>query len=409
MLTDTQIRTTKPEAKPVKLSDGGGLYLEVSPSGGKHWRYRFRLGDKESLFSIGEYPLVKAAEARRLRDDARLLVKQGINPAQQRKLNKIAKQYERATTFEAIAAEWYAAVKEKPSAKTGRPWSTGYAGHIDTLLKNDINPHIGSLPIKDIKTPAIYNLLRKIEARQAPTRAILARQIIGSVFKLAIKTHRAEYNVVEPLKGDIARCVVEHRKHLKDDDLPDFLRKLEDYTGHVTTSIALKLLLLTAVRPGELCGAAWSEFNLDMAEWRIPGARMKMGKEHIVPLSTQALALIDQLHGLTGHMKYLFPAQGTKSQTMPTATLRNAVAKLGFSDRFSPHGARGTFSTLCNEAGFRPDVIERQLAHAEGNKVRASYNQAEYIPERRNMLQQYADTLDALRAGAKIIPFGKAA
>jgi integrase len=276
-----------------------------------------------------------------------------------------------------------------------------------TLLKNDINPHIGCLPIKDIKTPAIYDLLSKIEARQAPTRAILARQIIGTVFKLAIKSNRADYNIVDPLKGDIARCVVEHRKHLKGDDLPDFLRKLEDYTGHVTTSIALKLLLLTAVRPGELCGAKWAEFNLDKEEWRIPGARMKMGQEHIVPLSTQAMVLIEQLRKLTGHTKYLFPAQGTKSQTMPTATLRNAVAKMGFSNRFSPHGSRGTFSTMCNEAGFRPDVIERQLAHAEQDKVRASYNQAEYMPERRKMMQQYADTLDTLKVGANIIPFGK--
>ena len=329
------------------------------------------------------------------------MVKQGINPAHQRKIDKIAKQYERATTFEAVAAEWY-------EAKSG-PWSIGYAGHVDTILKKDINPRIGALPIKDIKTPAIHDLLRKIEARQAPTRAILARHIVSNVFKLAIKTHRADYNVVDPLKGDIARRVVEHRKHLKGDDLPDFLRKLEDYTGHITTSIAMKLLLLTAVRPGEMCGAAWAEFNLGKAEWRIPAARMKMGIEHVVPISPQARALLDELSKLTGHGKYLFPTQGTKSQTMPTATLRNAVAKLGFSDRFSPHGARGTFSTMCNEAGFRPDVIERQLAHAETNKVRASYNQAEYMPERRKMMNQWADTLDALKAGAQIIPLGKAA
>jgi integrase len=389
MLTDTQIRNTKPETKIIKLTDSHGLYLEVTPSGGKHWRYRFRLDGKESLFGIGEYPHVKAAEARRLRDDACQLVKQGINPAHQRKINKIAKQYERATTFESVAAEWY---KSKSA-----PWSTGYAGHIDTILKKDINPRIGTLPIKDIKTPAIHDVLRRIEARQAPTRAILARQIIGSVFKLAIKTHRADYNIVDPLKGDIARRVVEHRKHLKGDDLPDFLRKLEDYTGHITTSIALKLLLLTAVRPGELCGAVWAEFNFDRAEWRIPGARMKMREEHIVPISPQARVLLDALHELTGHGKYLFPTQGTKSQTMPTATLRNAVSKLGFSDRFSPHGARGTFSTICNEAGFRSDVIERQLAHVERNKVRASYNQAEYMPERRKMMLDWANYLDKLR------------
>lgn len=401
MLTDTQIRNTKPGAKNIKLTDSHGLYLEVTPAGGKHWRYRFRLDGKESLFGLGEYPHVRVAEARELRDNARKLVKHGINPAHQRKQDKIAKQYERANTFEAVAAEWYA---EKSS-----PWSTGYAGHVDTILKKDVYPRIGGLPIKDIKTPAIHDLLRKIEARQAPTRALLARQIIGSVFKLAIKTHRAEYNIVEPLKGDIARRTVEHRKHLKGDDLPDFLRKLEDYTGHVTTSIAMKLLLLTAVRPGELCGAAWNEFNTDKAEWRIPAVRMKMKEEHIVPLSPQAIALLEQLRELTGHSKFLFPNQGTKSQTMPTATLRNAVAKMGFSDRFSPHGARGTFSTMCNEAGYRPDVIERQLAHAERNRVRASYNQAEYMPERRKMMEQWADTLDALKSGAAIIPIQRAA
>ncbi len=401
MLTDTQIRNTKPEAKPIKLTDGAGLYLEVTPSGGKHWRYRFRLGGKESLYAIGTYPDTKAAEARQRRDVARQLVKQGINPAHQRKIDKIAEQYERATTFQAVAAEWY-------EAKSGT-WSAGHKCHVDTILKKDINPRIGALPIKDIKTPAVHEVLRKIEARQAPTRAILARQIIGNVFKLAIITHRAEYNVADPLKGEIARRVVEHRKHLNDDDLPDFLRKLEDYTGHQTTSIALKLLMLTAVRPGELCGAVWSEFNIDRAEWRIPGARMKMKEEHLVPLPRQALELLEQLRNLTGHEKHLFPAQSTKSQTMPTATLRNAVTKLGFSDRFSPHGARGTFSTMCNEAGFRPDVIERQLAHAERNKVRASYNQAEYMPERRKMMQQWADTLDALKAGSNVIPFGKAA
>ena len=401
MLTDTQIRNTKAEAKPIKLSDGAGLYLEVTPSGGKHWRYRFRLDGRESLFVVGEYPDVKGADARILRDKARLLVKQGINPTHQRRLDEMARQHERATTFEAVADEWY---KEVSGA-----WSVGYAGHVATILKKDINPRIGALPIKDIKTPLIHGLLRKIVARQAPTRAILARQIMGSVFKLAIITSRADYNVVDPLKGEIARCVVEHRKHLKDDDLPDFLRKLEDYTGHQTTSIALKLLMLTAVRPGELCGAPWSEFNIERAEWRIPGSRMKMKEEHVVPLPRQALELLEQLRELTGHEKYLFPAQGTKSKTMPTATLRNAVAKLGFSDRFSPHGARGTFSTMCNEAGFRPDVIERQLAHAERNKVRAAYNQAEYMPERRKMMQQWADMLDALKLNNKVIPINRAA
>jgi len=401
MLTNTAVAQAKKNAKPYKLTDGAGLYLEVTPSGGKLWRYRFRLHGKESLFSLGEFPSVSLADARKQREAARELVKAGINPAHNRKATLLQRKHEAATTFEAVAGEWYAANASK--------WSAGYSHSVKTIIDDDINKFIGALPIKDIKTPVVYDVVRRIEKRQAPTRAILARQIIGSVFKLAILTHRADYNVADPIKGEIARRVVEHRKHLRQEELPDFLRKLEDYTGHVTTKIALKLLLLTAVRPSELCGAAWTEFDLDRGEWRIPAERMKMRVVHFVPLPSQAVGLLLELKELTGHEKHLFPNQGTKSPTIPAATLRNAVTKLGYSDRFSPHGARGTFSTICNELGFRSDVIERQLAHSERNKVRASYNQAEYLTERRAMMQQYADMLDALKAGAQVIPFGRAA
>jgi integrase len=401
MLTSTEVAKAKKAAKAYKLTDGGGLYLEVTPSGGKHWRYRFRLNGKETIFTLDEYPALSLADAREQHQAARKLVKAGINPTLQRKAEKATRQYESANTFAAVADEWYA-------AKSGS-WSEGYANHVKVILANDVNRYIGNLPIKDIKTPTVYDVVRRIEKRQAPTRAILARQVIGSIFKLAILTHRAEFNVADPIKGEIARRVVEHRKHLSHDALPDFLRKLEDYTGHRTTTIALKVLLLTAVRPGELCGAAWDEFNFERAEWHIPARRMKMKELHIVPLSSQAISLLKELQELTGSGKYLFPTQGTKSETIPVTTLRNAIMKLGYKDRFSPHGARGTFSTMCNEAGFRPDVIERQLAHAERNKVRASYNQAEYMPERRQMMQQWADTLDALKQGAQVIPFQRAA
>jgi integrase len=401
MLTNTEVAKAKKDAKPYKLADGGGLYLEVTPSGGKHWRYRYRLNGKETIYTIGEYPGVTLEQARQKHREARQLVREGINPTQQKKADRLQKQYEAASTFSAVADEWYA-------AKSGN-WSDGYARHVKVLLDTDINRHIGTQPIKDIKTPTVYELVRRIEKRQAPTRAILARQIIGSVFKLAILTHRAEFNVADPIKGEIARRVVEHHKHLSHDELPDFLRKLEDYTGHRTTAIAMKLLLLTAVRPGELCGARWGEFNFPRAEWRIPAERMKMSELHVVPLSRQAIALLRELQELTGGETYLFPTQGTKSQTMPVATLRNAVMKLGYAEKFSPHGARGTFSTMCNEAGYRPDVIERQLAHAERDKVRASYNQAEYMQERTIMMQAWANTLDSLQQGAKVITFPRTA
>lgn len=401
MLTDTQIRNTKPSAKPVKLTDGGGLYLEVTPSGGRHWRYRFRLDGKESLYAIGEYPEIKGAEARRLRDDAKALVKEGMNPSLARKQKKLVRQYENAMTFKAVAEEWFS---EKNS-----PWSDGYRKSVRAILDKDIHPHIGTTPVKQINTPMVHQVIKRIEARQALTRAVLARQVIGNVLKLAILTHRADYNVADPLKGEIARRVVEHRKHLERKDMGDFLRKLEDYTGHRQTVIALKLLLLTAVRPGELCNAAWSEFDFERNEWRIPAERMKMRRLHIVPLTRQANTLLKELQEQTGHEKHLFPVQGTKAGTMPVATLRNAIVKMGYQDKFSPHGARGTFSTLLNEKGYRPDVIERQLAHSEKSQVRAAYHHAEYLPERIVMLQDWADMLDAFQTGAKVIPIGNAA
>lgn len=400
-LTDTEIRKAKPGEKGVKMPDGAGLYLEVTPAGGKLWRYRFRLDGKESTFAIGDYPRISLAEARTLRDAARALVKQGVNPARDREQQRILQRYESATTFESVALEWF---QDKSSG-----WSAGYRNHVDVILRKDVLPRIGKMAMKDIKTPIVHDVLRRIEARKAPTRAILARQIVGSVFTLAVITCRAEHNVAEPLKGIIARRVVEHRKHLSRADLPDFLRKVEDYTGHVTTQIALKLLMLTAVRPGELCGAFWSEFDLKAAEWRIPAERMKMRAPHLVPLSRQSVALLTKLEDLTGTGKHLFPTQGSKSKTIPPTTLRNAVAKMGYADRFSPHGARGTFSTLCNEAGYRHDVIERQLAHAERDRVRASYHHTQYLAERRVLMQDWADTLDALQQGAEIIPLFKAA
>ena len=387
MLTDTQVRNAKPEAKPYKLSANGGLYVEITPVGGKHWRYRFRIDGKENVFALGSYPEVRLADARRGRDAAAQLVKQGINPTLAKKQELVAKQFERATTFEAVAKEWFDA---KQAA-----WSAGHRKHIDTILRSDINPRIGAFPIKEVRTPHVYDVLKKIEARGALTRASLARQIMGGVMTLAILTHRAEFDVVAPLKRQVARRQVAHRLHLREDDLPDFLRALEDYTGQVTTRIALKLLFLTAVRPGELCGAPWSEFDLERAEWCIPAARMKMGTTHIVPLSTQAVALLKQLHEVTGHTNWLFPSQG-RGTTMPTATLRNAVTLLGYAGRFNPHGARGTFSTICNEAGYRPDVIELQLSHMERNRIRSAYNHASYLPERRKMMQAYADRLDLL-------------
>lgn len=397
MLTDTQIRNAKPEAKLYKLRDGAGLYLEVTPAGGKYWRYRFELQGKEGIYSIGEYPHIKAPEARMKRDAAKLLVKEGTNPVQDKKLKRMELQYADAQTFAHVADEWF-------SSKSGH-WSDGYKATVKRIIDRDLIPHLGALPVAKIKTPMVHSAIKKVEKRGAATQAILARQVVGSILKLAILTSRADYDVAEPLKGQIVRKRVQHRKHLERIEIGGFLRKLEDYTGHRQTVIALRLLMMTAVRPGELTGALWKEFDLDNAEWRIPASRMKMRKQHIVPLSKQAVALLRELHELTGHGGYLFPVQGTKRGTMPGATLRNAINKMGYGTIVHPHGFRGTFSTVLNELGYKPDVIERQLAHGERNAVRASYHHAEYLLERKAMMQDYSDLLERSQLGGTVIQF----
>jgi integrase len=395
MLTDIRIRNAKPGEKPIKLTDGLGLYLEVTPSGGKHWRYRYRLDGKESTFVIGEYPQVGAADARLKRDEARKLIIQGINPTQARKLEKAIRQHDNATTFEAVGMEWFTGACKK--------WTPEYAYKVNALLNKDVYPKLGMLPIKSINAPVILAVLKKIEARGASTQALLARQLISTVFRYAIITYRADNDPALALKGIIALRKPEHRKHLDRRNIPAFLKSLEDYTGHLQTVIAVKLLLLTAVRPGEMCGAEWSEFDLERSVWNIPASRMKMRIPHVVPLSSQAIELVEQLRPFTGEGKFLFPSQGTKAGSIPTATLRNVIRRIGQQDKVSPHGFRGTFSTLMNECGYRSDVIERQLAHAEQNRVRAAYHHAEYLPERKAMLQDWANKLDVFRAGANII------
>ncbi|MDG3066791.1 tyrosine-type recombinase/integrase [Thauera mechernichensis] len=400
-LTDASIRNAKPAEKPLKLTDGAGLYLEVTPAGGKHWRYRFRLAGKENLFAIGTYPQITLADARKARDEARELVKQGINPARHRQQQKAGVLKEAENTFAANAEAWF----EEKNA----PWSDGHRNTVRRILDADILPRIGKTPIRELSAPTLLQVMKKVHARGAVTRAILARQIMGQVFDYAILHGCAENNPTTPLKRQIARRTVEHHKHLEERDIGDFLRKLEDYSGHVTTRTALQLLMMTAVRPGEMCGAAWAEFDLDAATWTIPAARMKMRRVHIVPLARQAVALLRDLEQVTGDGAYLFPTQGTKSQTIPPATLRNAVRKLGYADKFSPHGARGTFSTLMNARGYNADWIEKQLAHDDSDTVRRSYNHTQHLGDRAKMMQDYADLLDEKRQGAQVIQLRKVA
>jgi len=396
-LTDAQIRNAKAGDKPIKLTDGGGLYLEVRPTGAKLWRYRYRIAGKENVFAIGVYfkdrnrvGHVSLESARMERDSARALVKQGIHPAHHRQAERLVTHVANANTFESVAREWIA--KKKPG------WTSYYLRQVERTLEADVFPYIGKLPIGSVKAAHLLELLRRVEGRGAETVALLVRQWTSAIFRYAVSTLRADGDPAAALKGAIHRPKVEHRKPLSRDQISDFLKALDSYGGYRTTVIALRLMLLTFVRTAELRGAAWAEVDLLRAEWRIPAGRMKMREAHLVPLSDQVLALLEELHTHTGGRQWLFPNYRNPKTHMSATTLNRALERMGFTGKdgigFSAHGFRATASTILNEQGFRSDVIERQLAHAERNKTRASYNQAEYLDERRLMLQHWADFVD---------------
>lgn len=404
-LTDARIRTTKPEAKPVKLADGGGLYLEVRPSGKKLWRYRYRIADKENLFAIGEYPDISLAEARAEHDKARGLVKQGVHPSHNRQAVRLSTQLANANTFEAVAVEWI-------SKKAGR-WTPYYRRQVENFLSVDVFPYVGKLPIRNVTAAHLLEIIRRIEERGASTVALLVRQWSSAIFRYAVATLRADSDPAAALRGAIHRPKVEHRKALNKEQIKDFTGALEKYGGYRTTVIALRLLLLTFVRTGELRKALWSEFDLDAAEWRVPAERMKMREPHIVPLSRQAVVLLKELQTYTGGRGLLFPNYRRPKDCMTATTLNRALERMGFNGKdsigFSAHGFRATASTLLNEKGYRSDVIERQLAHAERDKVRASYNHAEYMEERKAMMQEWADLVELLSSDEKAKRLQKAA
>lgn len=410
-LTDAKIRNTKPEAKPVKLVDGGGLYLEVRPSGAKLWRYRYRIAGKENVFAAGEYfndkrgGHVSLDEARSERDKARALVKRGIHPAHHRQAERLATHAENANTFEAVALEWIA--KKKPG------WTPYYLRQVERFMQADVFPKIGKLPIRSVTAAHLLEVVKLIEGRGAETVAVLVRQWASAIFRYAVATLRADSDPAAALKGAIHRPKVEHHKPMTRDQIGDFVKALDGYAGYRTTVIALRLMLLTFVRTVELRGAEWSEFDLDRAEWRIPAERMKMREPHTVPLSWQAVELLRELHTYTGGRTFLFPNYRNPKGCMTATTLNRALERMGFNGKdsigFSAHGFRATASTILNETGFRPDVIERQLAHAERDKTRASYNQAEYMPERVAMMQQWADMVDSIAAGGTVTPIKRAA
>ena len=396
-LTDTKIRTIKSTAKPQKLFDGGGLFLLVTPTGGKLWRLKYRFGGTEKLLALGTYPQISLAEARQKREQASILVAQGVDPSDTKKAQKVAETQE-TETFEVIAREWYA--KFAPS------WAPSHANKIIRRLELYVFPWLGSRPIKSITAQELLAVLRRIEAKGILETAHRTQQNCSKVFRYGVATGRAERDPTADLRGAIPPANGKHMATITDPkEIAGLLRSIDDYRGGIVTRCALQLAPLVFVRPGELRHAEWAEINFETAEWRIPAEKMKAGVLHIVPLSRQALDILREIQPLTGHGQYVFPSPRTDSRPMSSNAVLSALRRMGYAkEEMSGHGFRSMASTLLNEQGWNRDAIERQLAHAERNSVRAAYNYAEFMPERKKMMQGWGDYLEEIKVGAKIIP-----
>ncbi|MFQ1612947.1 tyrosine-type recombinase/integrase [Klebsiella pneumoniae] len=388
-LNDMQIRRAKPEAKAYTLGDGQGLSLLIEPNGSKSWRFRYRYAGKPKMISLGVYPTITLADARSRRDDARKLVAEGKNPSEVRKEQKIALQTESESAFEKIATEW----NQMKSAK----WSAGYASDIMEAFQNDIFPYVGTRPIGEIKPLELLNVLRKIEKRGALEKMRKVRQRCSEVFRYAIATGRAEFNPAADLSSALEVHQSNHFPFLKADELPDFLRALDSYTGSRLVQIATKLLMITGVRTIELRAALWSEFDLDNAIWEISAERMKMRRSHLVPLSTQALDLLNELKMMTGNYRYVFPGRNDPNKPMSEASINQVIKRIGYGGRLTGHGFRHTMSTILHEKGFDSAWIEIQLAHVDKNSIRGTYNHAQYLEKRSSMIQWYNDYIYSIK------------
>ena len=392
MLNDIQCRKAKPQANPYKLPDSKGLHLEVKPNGVKAWRFRFKLLDKESVFAIGDYPAITLVDARKKRDEARDLVKRGINPAHNRQLEKIKIEQATATTFEAVALEWLALKDWEATTKARR---------LD-MLKRIVFPSIGLLPIKQVTPAHILDILKRT-GKTRPSVAVEARRSMQGVFDLAICTLRADADPVHPVRKALPTNKTQHKRALADVEIGQLLRDLDGYQGNFQTVAAFRLMWLTLCRPSESIEAQWAEFDLDAAIWRIPAERMKKRIEHVMPLPAQAVDVLRSMHGVTGRHAHVFPNRDDRTKPMTDAAMRQALKNMGWSGKYSPHATRTTGSTKLNEMGYRSDWIEKQLAHVEMNAVRRTYNHADYMTDRAVMMQQWADYLDALKTGAQVI------
>ena len=395
-LSDIKIKSLKPGIKPdgsttsktYKVTDERGLYIEVTPKGGKRWRFKYRFEGKEKLLSVGIYPDISLKAARARREELRTQVAEGIDPSDVRKAEKISQAG--MESFEFVAREWHSKHKHN--------WSERHLTRTLARLEKNVFPWLGKKNINEIKASELLAVLRRIENRGALETAHRTNQVCGQIFRYAIATGRAERDIAADLKGALPPAKVNHHASVTEPEkIGELIRAIHQYSGHFTTACALKLAPLVFVRPGELRNAEWAEFDLTKAEWRIPARKMKMKTVHVVPLSKQAITVLNELKPLTGSGKYLFPSNRTRTRPMSNNTINAALRRLGYSkDEMTGHGFRSMASTILNEQGWNRDAIERQLAHSERDGVRAAYNYAEYLSERMEMMQHWANYLDDL-------------
>lgn len=392
-LSDTAIRKVKPAEKSQRLYDSGGLYLEVSPAGGKWWRLKYRYGGKEKRLSLGTYPDTGLADARSKRDAARRLLAGGTDPGEHRKAEKAAGEDRAANSLEVVAREWH--------AKQATKWVKEHADRTMLRLENDIFPWLGKRPIAEVTAKDLLGAVNRIADRGAVESAHRALQTCGQVFRYAIATGRADRNPAADLRGALPPVKQTHLAAITDPDkVGGLLRAMDAYSGSFVTKCALRLAPLVFVRPGELRNAEWTEIDLDRAEWNIPAAKMKMREPHLVPLSTQAVAILSELHALTGRGQYVFPSARSPKRPMSNNAVLSALRRMGFvKQEMSGHGFRAMARTILDETlHFRPDYIEHQLAHAVKDPNGRAYNRTAHLPERRKMMQAWADYLDTLKA-----------
>jgi integrase len=385
-LTELTIKSLKPKEKLYRKADGGGLCLEISPAGGKLWRYRYNFNGKAQMLALGRYPDVTLAKARLDRDAARTLLSAGKHPTREKQIQKLRRTIDGENTFERVARQWLTIKQTDFNEKYRTQCLTGMERHIFPL--------IGNLPISEITIPDVVKAIEKIGQLGTIETAKRMKQLTGQIFRYATQKGLCGHNPAGDLRDILPRVQEKHHACIHPSELADLLKAMGAYDGSRLTVAAMHLLALTFVRTGELIGAKWIEINWEAKEWHIPAERMKMKRPHVVPLSKQALAVLTDIQRITGKKEHIFHSGASKSKHISNGAILMALRRMGYQNKMTGHGFRSLASTILNEKGYQPDVIERQLAHEDNDKVRSAYNRAEYLPERKKMMQNYADLLD---------------